>query len=376
MADPRFSYTQDYLRNLAGDVLDHARSIGATDAEIDVSEGYGLSVSARLGAVENIEHNRDKGVSVSVYLGQRKGYASSSDFSPAALKATVDAALNIARYTAADDCAGLADADLIAKNVADPHLLFPWEIDVPAAIDLAQEVEAAAFKVSPLVRNSEGASVSAQHSQFVYANSRGFVGGYPTSRHYISCSVIAARSAKDKDAMQRDDWYVSARDPADFPDPARVGDYCARRALARLGGKKLSTRQCPVLFEAPLAVGLTGALVSAASGTSLYRKSSFLVDALGKEIFAPNITILEDPNLPRALPPGLLMTKAWPRRRAKWSRTACCAATSCPATRRASWACAAPATPAAATTCCWCPRWTTISPPCCGAWAAACWSPN
>jgi len=175
---------------------------------------------------------------------------------------------------------------------------------VPAAIELAQEIEAAAFKVSPMVRNSEGASVSAQHSQFVYANSRGFIGGYPTSRHYLSCSVIAARSAKDKDAMQRDDWYVSARDPKDFPDPKRIGDYAARRALSRLGGRKLSTRQCPVLFEAPLAIGLTGALVAAASGGSLYRKASFLVDALGKEIFAPNITIREDPNVPKGFATG------------------------------------------------------------------------
>jgi len=304
MSESRFSYTQEHLRNLAAEVLAHAKALGATDAEADVSEGYGLSVSARLGAVENIEHNRDKGVSVSVYMGQRKGYASSSDFSLPALKTTVEAALNIARFTASDDCAGLADEKLLAKDIVAPGLLYPWDIDVPAAIDLAQEIEAAAFKVSPMVRNSEGASVSAQHSQFVYANSRGFIGGYPTSRHYLSCSVIAARSAKDKDAMQRDDWYVSARDPKDFPDPKRIGDYAARRALSRLGGRKLSTRQCPVLFEAPLAIGLTGALVAAASGGSLYRKASFLVDALGKEIFAPNITIREDPNVPKGFATG------------------------------------------------------------------------
>jgi len=304
MSESRFSSTHEHLRNLAAEVLAHAKALGATDAEADVSEGYGLSVSARLGAVENIEHNRDKGVSVSVYMGQRKGYASSSDFSLPALKTTVEAALNIARFTASDDCAGLADEKLLAKNFDAPALLYPWDIDVPAAIDLAQEIEAAAFKVSPLVRNSEGASVSAQHSQFVYANSRGFIGGYPTSRHYLSCSVIAARSAKDKDAMQRDDWYVSARDPKDFPDPKRIGDYAARRALSRLGGRKLSTRQCPVLFEAPLAIGLTGALVAAASGGSLYRKASFLVDALGKEIFAPNITIREDPNVPKGFATG------------------------------------------------------------------------
>ena len=304
MPDSRFSYSQDQLRNLAGEVLAHAKTMGASDAEIDVSEGYGLSVTARMGEVENIEHNRDKGVSVSIYLGQRKGYASSSDFSLPALKATVEAALNIARFTAEDDCAGLADEKLIAKNIQAPALLYPWDIDVPAAIEMAQKVEAAAFAVSPKIRNSEGASVSAQHSQFVYANSHGFIGGYPTSRHYLSCSVIAARTAKDKDGMQRDDWYASARDARDFPDAARIGDYAARRALSRLNSRKLSTRQCPVLFEAPLAIGLTGALVSAASGGNLYRKTTFLVDAQGKQIFAPNITITEDPNVPKGFATG------------------------------------------------------------------------
>jgi len=304
MSESRFSFTQDHLRGLAAEVLAHAKAIGATDAEIDVSEGYGLSVTARMREVENIEHNRDKGVSVSVYLGQRKGYASSSDFSLPALKATVEAALNIAKFTAEDDCAGLADEALMAKNAPAPALLYPWEIDVPAAIELAKEVEAAALGVSPMIRNSEGASVSAQHSQFVYANSRGFVGGYPTSRHYLSCSVIAARTAKDKDGMQRDDWYVSARDPKDFPVAATIGDYCARRALSRLNSRKLSTRECPVLFEAPLAIGLTGALVSAASGGNLYRKTSFLVDALGKQIFAPNITITEDPDVAKGFATG------------------------------------------------------------------------
>jgi PmbA protein len=304
MPESRFSFSQDELRNLAGEVLAHARAVGASDAEVDVSEGYGLSVTARKGEVENIEHNRDKGVSVSIYLGQRKGYASSSDFSLPALKATVEAALNIARFTAEDDCAGLADKALLARNIQAPALLFPWTIDVPAAIELAQEVEAAAFKVSPMIRNSEGASVSAQHSQFVYANSSGFIGGYPTSRHYLSCSVIAARTARDKDGMQRDDWYASARDPKDFPAAARIGDYAARRALARLNSRKLSTRQCRVMFEAPLAIGIIGALVSAASGGNLYRKTSFLVDAMGKEVMAPNITITEDPNVPKGFATG------------------------------------------------------------------------
>jgi PmbA protein len=304
MSAPRFSFAAAALQSLAADALKHARRRGASDAEIEVSEGYGLSVAVRMGEVENIEHNRDKGLTVTVYMGRRKGYASTSDFSSAALRAAVDAALDIARFTAEDDCAGLADESLLARNPADPALLYPWQIEVPQAIELAQRIEGAAFAVSPMIRNSEGASVSAQHSQFIYANSRGFMGGYPTSRHYVSCSVIAARSARAKNAMQRDDWYASARDAADFPAPATVGDYAARRALSRLGARRISTRQCPVLFEAPVAVGLTGALVSAASGGSLYRKTSFLVDSLGKRIFAPNIRISEDPDVPKGFASG------------------------------------------------------------------------
>ncbi|MBL8376330.1 MAG: metalloprotease PmbA [Burkholderiales bacterium] len=304
MATARFSFPVDHLKSLATDALAHARSLGATAAEAEASEGYGLSVTARMGEVETIEHNRDKSFSVTVYIGTRKGYASSSDFSTAAVRSAVEAARNIARFTAEDDCAGLADPALLARDWADPDLLHPWEIDVPAAIDLARRTEAAALAVSPMIRNSEGASVSAQHSQFAYANSHGFVGGYPSSRHYVSCSVIAAKSARAKNAMQRDDWYAGGRDARDFPAVERIGDYAARRALARLGAKRISTRQCPVLFEAPLATGLTGALVSAASGGSLYRKASFLLDALGREIFAPHIDISEDPTTKNGLASG------------------------------------------------------------------------
>ena len=304
MSEARFSFTAAQLENLAGVALAHAKSLGASDAEVEVSEGYGLSVTARLGEVENIEHNRDKGLNVSVYVGQRKGYASSSDFSAAALKATVQAALNIAKFTAEDDCAGLADKSLLARAPADPQLLYPWAIEVPEAIELARSVEAAALKVSPMIRNSEGASVSAQHSRFVYANSSGFSGGYAASRHYVSCSVIAARSARAKNAMQRDDWYVSARDAGDFPEATRVGDFAARRALARMGARRIATRQCPVMFEAPIAIGLTGALVSAVSGGSLYRKTSFLVDSLGHQVFARGIEISEDPSVPKGFASG------------------------------------------------------------------------
>jgi PmbA protein len=288
-----FAYTQSALRELAQSALDHAAARGASACEVDVSEGFGQSVSVRRQEVETIEYNRDKGLGVTVYLGQRRGHASSSDFSPAALAATVDAALSIARFTAEDDCAGLPEAKRLAKRSMDLDLFHPWEISVEGAIDIARRCEQAAFDVSPMIRNSEGASVSAQQSHFVSANSLGFMGGFATSRHYVSCSVIAGEG----EDMQRDDWYASRRNAAEFPDAERIGDYAARRALSRLNGRKLKTRKCPVIFEAPLASGLIGSFVHAVSGGALYRKTSFLVDSLGKRIFPSFVHISERPHL-------------------------------------------------------------------------------
>jgi len=288
-----FAHSQEALRALAQSVIDHAASQGATACEVDVSEGVGQSISVRRQEVETIEYNRDKGLGVSVYIGQRRGHASSSDFSPAAVRASVDAALSIARFTAEDDCAGLPDPKLLATKTMDLDLYHPWAISVEAAIELARRCEQAAFDVSPMVKNSEGASVSAQASHFVSANSLGFMGGFATSRHYISCSVIAGEG----EDMQRDDWYVSQRNPANFPHAATVGDYAARRALARLGARKLKTRKCPVIFEAPLAAGLIGSFVHAISGGSLYRKTSFLLDSLGQRIFPDFVQISERPHI-------------------------------------------------------------------------------
>jgi PmbA protein len=288
-----FAHSQEALRALAQMVLDHAAAKGATACEVDVSEGFGQSVSVRRQEVETIEYNRDKGLGVSVYLGQRRGHASSSDFSPAAVRASVEAALSIARFTAEDDCAGLPDAKLLATRAMDLDLFHPWDISVESAIDLARSCEQAAFAVSPLVKNSEGASVSAQQSQFVSANSLGFMGGFATTRHYISCSVIVGEG----DDMQRDDWYVSQRDPGKFVDAATVGDYAARRALSRLGARKLKTRKCPVIFEAPLATGLIGSFVHAISGGALYRKTSFLLDSLGQQLFPDFVRISERPHV-------------------------------------------------------------------------------
>jgi PmbA protein len=293
MSDPHFSHSQDQLQQLARDVLGYAKAQGGTDCEVDFSVGSGLSVSVRKNKIETIEQNRDKGMGVTVYIGQRRGNASTSDFSTAALKATVEAAYNIARFTADDDCAGLPEADLLELAPPDLQLFYPWDIDTAGAVELAKRTEAAAFAVDPRVTNSEGAGVHVQQSQFVSANSRGFIGGYPYSRHSLSVAAIAGRGA----GMQRDDWYVSVRDASRMASPEAIGRYAAERALARLGARSITTRTCPVLFEAPLAIGLLGAYVQATSGGALYRKSTFFVDSLGQQVLPSHIQIHEDPHV-------------------------------------------------------------------------------
>ena len=296
----RFTHPLSTLQNLADEVLAYARKVGASACEVDVSEGFGQSVMVRCGEVETIEYNRDKGIGVTVYLGQQKGNASTADFSTAALRETVEAALNIARFTAADPCAGLPEAHLLvsrADAAQDLDLYHPWHLSVEQAIELARRCEQAAFAVSPLIANSEGASVSSQEGQFVAANSLGFMGGCPTSRHYLACSLIAGRD----DAMQREDWYSTSRNPAEIAAPEAIGDYAARRALSRLGARKIRTCKVPVLFEAPLAASLIGNFVHAASGGSLYRQTSFLLDSLGQPVFSTAVRISERPHLPGAL---------------------------------------------------------------------------
>lgn len=297
MSNPVFTHSQDQLKQLAEDVLRYAREKGASDAAVEISEGNGLSVTVRKGKTETIEQNKDKGLGVTVYLGEqghiRRGNASTSDFSQRSLQDTVEAAYNIARFTAEDDCAGLPDADTLEMNPRDLQLCYPWLLSTEDAVELATRGEAAAFAVDKRVTNSEGASVYAQQSHFISANSRGFVGGYPYSRHTISVAPIAGKGAN----MQRDDWYSSARDPKRLARPEDIGRYAAERALARLNARKLDTRKCPVLFEAPLAAGLIGAFVQAISGGALYRKSSFLLDSLGKQVFAPHVQMLEDPHV-------------------------------------------------------------------------------
>ena len=293
MNDTIFTHSQDQLKQLARDVLSFAREKGGSDAAVEFSEGGGLSVSVRKGKIETIEQNKDKGMGVTVFIGQKRGNASTSDFSTAALRATVDAAYNIACFTAEDDCAGLADVDLLEMAPRDLQLFYPWLISTEEAVVLAQRAEAAAFAVDPRVTNSEGAGVHVQQSHFVSANSRGFCAGYPFSRHTLSVAPIAGKGAK----MQRDDWYSSVRDPKKMALPEDVGRYAAARALSRLNARKLGTRTCPVLFEAPLAAGLLGAFVQATSGGALYRKSTFLLDSLGKPVFPSHIQVAEDPHV-------------------------------------------------------------------------------
>lgn len=300
VSDSRFSYPISTLQQIARDILAHARKGGATACETNISDGFGQTVTVRQDAVETIEYNRDKGLSVTIYIGQKRGHASTSDFSPQAIGDTVAAALSIARYTADDDCAGLAEAELLAKHYPDPKLYYPWQIGVEEAIDLAKACEQSAYAADKRITNSEGATISVSESQFIYANSLGFIGGYPLSRHSISCAMIAGEG----DGKQRDYWYSVARDAADLEAVVRIGQKAGQRSAARLGARKIDTCEVPVLFEAPVASGLIGHFASAISGGNLYRKSSFLLNSIGRQVFAPKIQILERPYLPKGLASG------------------------------------------------------------------------
>lgn len=291
-----FFYSLDDLKQITCDILGMAKEAGATACEAEVSEGFGQNVTVRQGDVETIEYNRDKGLGVTVYFGHQRGHASSSDLSPKALKDAVDAAVSIARYTASDPYSGLAEELLLAKDAPDLDLYHPWDMPVESAIELGKACEAAALGFDPRITNSEGATISTQESLFVYGNSLGFLNGYPTSRHAISCAVIA-----EDGSMQRDYWYTTARDPRDLDPADAVGRKAGERSVRRLGARKIDTAEMPVIFEAPVAAGLIGNFVSAISGGSLYRKASFLLDSLGQQVFAPQVHIAEEPHLAKGL---------------------------------------------------------------------------
>ena len=291
-----FTYTPNQFKEIIDFMLVQARRTGASDAIAESSEGQGLSVTVRKGEVETIEQSLDKQVGVTVFLGHHRGSASTSDFSKASLRATVEAAYHIAQHTAEDLCAGPAEKELLEKNPMDLDLFHPWALDSASAIEIARIAEGAAFAQSKQIKNSDGASVSAHHAHFMMGTTNGFMGGYPFSRHYISCAPIASEGGK-KSLMQRDDWYSSSRIPEDLADPASIGRYAAQRALSRLKARSLTTRRCPVIFEAPLAAGLLGGLVQAVSGGALYRHSSFLLDSLGKLVLPKHVSVFENPHL-------------------------------------------------------------------------------
>ena len=287
----------DPLRELVALAVDTARKSGASASEAALSRSAGLDVNVRLGEVETIEHTRDHSLGVTVYFGHGKGSASSTDFRPSAVRETVEAACRIARHTAQDEFAGLADPERMAVDPPDLDLFHPWEITPDEAISLALEAETAARDHDPRITNSDGASVSKHDGDYVYGNSHGFLEGCSSSRNSLSCVVIA----EDPSGMQRGYWYSTGRDPDRLEPASQIGVTAAERTVRRLGARKLDTRTAPVLYEADVARGVIGHLVAAVRGPNLYRKASFLVDRLGERVMADHLRIHEQPHLRGAL---------------------------------------------------------------------------
>ena len=288
------------LKNTVQGILDEAAKQGASAAEAGLSQENGLSVSVRLGDVETIEHHCDQGLGVTVYFGKRKGSASTTDLSQASIKETVSAACSIARYTSEDEFSGLPEQELLATEFPDLELNHPWDAGVDGSIALAIECEDAARSYHAEISNSEGASVDTHQGIRVMGNSLGFLQGYASTRHSLSCSVLAQRG----DSMQRDYWYTVARNALNLESAVDVGNKAAERTLRRLQARSLSTRQCPVLYCAETASGLLSSFIGAISGGNLYRKSSFLLDALDTQVFPEFVRIHEEPFLKGALGSG------------------------------------------------------------------------
>jgi PmbA protein len=289
--------TQEDLESIIERALDEARARGASQAEAAVSQDTGLSVGVRLGEVETLEHQRDRSMGITVYFGQRKGSASTADFSLDAVGATVAKACSIARFTAEDAASGLADAALMARAPASLDLSHPWHITADRAIEIAKSCEAAALGFDARINNSEGASLATHQGLHVYGNTHGFVGGYPTTAHTLSCVVLAGTG----EDMQRDYWYSSSRDWRDLEPAEAIGRESARRTIARLGPRKLSTRRSPVLFVPEIARGLIGHFTAAIRGSSQYRQSSFLLNSVGQQVFPAGFSIAERPHIPKAM---------------------------------------------------------------------------
>lgn len=289
--------TRADLENLVTLAIEEAKRLGATESEAAVSVDTGLSVTARLGEVETLEYQRDRGLGVTVYRGKRKGSASTADLSPKAIRETVAKAVSIAGFTAEDESAGLPDAETIASDIPDLDLSHPWQIEPDAARDLAVACEAAALSLDKRIGNSEGATLSSHQGLRVFGNSLGFLGGFPSTIHSLSCVVVAQAQGE----MQRDYWYSSVRDWRELEDGISIGQRAAQRALRRLNARKISTTTAPVLFVPELARGLIGHFLGAIRGGSQYRRASFLLDAVGQQLFPSWMKISERPHIRKAL---------------------------------------------------------------------------
>jgi PmbA protein len=294
-SNPRL--TQEDLESIIERALEEARARGASQAEAAVSQDTGLSVGVRLGEVETLEHQRDRSMGITVYFGQRKGSSSTADFSPDAVSATVAKACSIARFTAEDAASGLAEPELMARTPPNLDLSHPWNVTADRAIEIAKSCEAAALAFDPRINNSEGASLGTHQGLHVYGNTHGFVGGYPTTSHTLSCVVLAGTGEN----MQRDYWYSSSRDWRELEQAEAIGRESARRTVARLDPRKLSTRRAPVLFVPEIARGLIGHFAAAIRGSSQYRQSSFLLNAAGEQVFPTGFSIAERPHIPKAM---------------------------------------------------------------------------
>ena len=285
------------LEGIVSESLKKAKALGATQAEADVSLQKGLTTTVRLGEVETVEYQRDRGMGITVYFGKRKGSASTADLSSRAIAETVEKACDIARYTAEDDCAGLADPEELARDIPDLDLDHPWEISPEEAVETARACEAAGRAVDARITNSEGASVGSHRGVRVYGNSHGFLAGYPSSSHSVSCVLLAQTG----DDMQRDYWYSSARDARDLEPALDIGRKAGERAVARLGARKIATQKARVLYAPEVARGLIGHFLGAIRGSSQYRKSSFLLGAAGQQVFPTFVELRERPHIRKAL---------------------------------------------------------------------------
>lgn len=297
ISDFMFQHSAHNLSQTAETVLQLAKLNGATAAEVDLSESLGQSVQVRLQDIEQIEHQQDKSLDITVYVGQRKGRASTADLSPQAIADTVQAACAIARYTAEDDCSGLADANLMAQHIGDLNKYHEWQLSSEQAVELAKQCEQAALDFDARIQNSDGANVSTSHYQFVYANTHGFCQHQRGTCHSISCSLVAADAA----GMERDYWYDSDCDAAQMDSVEQIGRIAAQRTVSRLNARSIATGSYSVVLDTTVSGSLIGHLVGGLSGSALYRQTSFLCDSLGKTILPTHLHLREEPHIPRAL---------------------------------------------------------------------------